>query len=68
MGSGGNFRHHAAERRMLVDLRENDVRQDAALSFRIPFHHGGGGFVASRFDAENDHRCIYGSGYFRAER
>jgi hypothetical protein len=30
------------------------------LSLRIPFHHGGGGFVASRFDAENDHQCING--------
>ena len=68
MGAGGDFRHHAAERGMLADLRKNDVRQDAALSFRIPLHHGGGGFVAGRFDAEDDHRCIIWFRSFRAER
>jgi hydroxymethylbilane synthase len=58
VGTGGDFRNHPAERGMLADLREDDVGQNAAVTFRISFHHGGGGFVASRFDAENDHRCI----------
>ena len=66
MRAGGDFRHHAAECRMLADLRENHVGQNTAVTLRIPLHHGGGGFVASRFDAENDHRCIYGSDQFGA--
>ena len=58
MGAGGDFRHDAAELGMLADLRKDDIRQDAALSVRGPLHHGGGRFVAGRFDAEDDHRCI----------
>ena len=60
VGAGGDFRHHAAERGMFADLRKNNVRQNAALSVHISLHHGGGRFVAGGFDAEDDHRCIYG--------
>ena len=56
MGAGGDLGHDAAERGMLVDLRQHDVGQNAAaLAVRGEFDHGGGGFVAGRFDAEHDH-------------
>ena len=32
MGAGGDLRHHAAERAMLLPLRAHDVRQDAATA------------------------------------
>ncbi len=68
MGAGGDFRHHAAESRMLADLRENDIGQDAAVAFRISLHHGGSRFVAGGFDAEDDHRCIICLRHSGAER
>ena len=59
MGAGGDFRHDAAEFGMFADLRQDDIGQDAAAPpSRSPLDHGGGRFVAGRFDAENDHRCI----------
>ena len=55
MGAGGDFRHHAAEFGVLVNLRADDVGED----FRRlrPAHNGGGGFVAAGFDAKN---CQHG--------
>ena len=59
MGAGGDFGDDAAERGMLVDLRQHDVGQNAAaLAVRGEFDHGGGGFVAGRFDAEDDHGFV----------
>lgn len=58
MGAGGDFRHHAAERGVLADLRQHDIGQDTAAAVLAPFHQGCGGLVAGRFDAEDDHRCI----------
>ena len=53
MGAGGEFRHDAAIGRMVRDLRQHDIRQNPARPVSIAPHHGGGGFVAGGFDAEN---------------
>jgi hypothetical protein len=58
VGAGRDLRHDAAECCMFLDLREHDVRQDAAPPVLGPFDQGGSGFVAGGFDAEDDHRCI----------
>ena len=58
MGAGGDFRDDAAELGMFADLRKDHIRQDAALPLGGALHHGGGRFVAGRFDAEDDHRYI----------
>ena len=49
VGPGGDFRDHAAEFGVEVDLRGDDVRADLAAIF----HNGGGGFIAGGFDAED---------------
>ena len=68
VGARGDLRHHAAERRMLVDLREHDVGEDSAAPRRRPavggrhigpFHHRGPGFIAGRLDAEHNHSSLY---------
>jgi hypothetical protein len=51
----GNLRHHAAERGMFGDLRQLNISQDAATAAVVALDHGGGGFIAGRFDAKNDH-------------
>ena len=58
MGAGGDFRHHAAEGRMLADLRQHDVGQNLAGPVLGPLDHRGGGLVAGRLDAEHHHRSI----------
>ena len=55
MRAGGDFRHHAAERRVILDLRMHDVRQDAAGPVPPPFDHGGGGLIARGLDAQYQH-------------
>ena len=55
MGARCDFRHHAAEGRVLVGLRQHDIRQDAAAPVRIARDHRRRGLVAGRFDAEHDH-------------
>ncbi len=55
MGARRDLRHHAAEGRVVGDLREHDVRQDLAAPVRTPFHHRRRGLVAGRLDAEDDH-------------
>lgn len=49
MGAGGHLRHHAAERPMLLDLRQNPLRQ------HLPplCHQGGGGLIATRLESQN---------------
>ncbi len=63
MRARGNLRHHAAERRMLIGLRQNDVGQDLPAAVRIPRNDGRCGFVACCLDAENDHQapCLRGA-------
>ena len=46
-----DFRHDAAVERVRLDLRGNDVRQDAAVSVE----DGDRGLVAGSLDAKNDH-------------
>jgi hypothetical protein len=55
MGAGGYFRHHTAKGGVLIDLRQHDVRQNAAAAVLPPFHDGGGCFVAGRFNTEDEH-------------
>ena len=55
MGARGDLRHHAAERRVILDLRVDDVRQDAAGTVLAPLDHGGGGLVAGGLDAQHQH-------------
>ncbi len=55
MGARRDLGYHAAERRMVGDLREHDVRPDLAAPVRQPLDHRGRGLVAGRLDAEDDH-------------
>ena len=57
MSAGGDFRHDAAEGCVFADLRQHNIGQDATARVTGPLDQGGGGFVASSFNAENDHRC-----------
>ena len=56
VGARGDLRHHAAERRVLLDLRQHDVGADAAGPGHRPLDHRRRGLVAGRLDAEHDHR------------
>ena len=51
MGACGDFRHHAAERRMLVDLGQHHIGQNRALRLAGPLDQGRGGLIAGRLDA-----------------
>ena len=55
MGARRDLRHHAAERRMLLDLRQHHVGEDGAAPVRVPLDHRRRGFIAGRLDAEHDH-------------
>ncbi|CEG10127.1 hypothetical protein BN961_03562 [Afipia felis] len=55
MGARGDFRHHAAERRVLGDLRAHDIGKNPARTVRMAFDHGGCGFVAGRLYSQNQH-------------
>ena len=55
MGARGDLRHHAAERRMLADLRQHDIGQDLARPVARALDHRGGGLVACRLDSEYKH-------------
>ena len=55
MGARGDFRHHAAERRMFVGLRQHDVGQDLARPVAGALDHGRGRLVACRLDSEYKH-------------
>jgi hydroxymethylbilane synthase len=55
VGTRGDLRHHAAVGRMLGDLAQDLVREDVAATVAAEGHHGGGGFVAGRLDAEDAH-------------
>ena len=62
MGAGGDLRYYAAESGVLADLRQHDIRQDAAAAVLHPLHHCGGGFVAGRLNAEHYHRKFHPAG------
>ncbi len=55
MGAGGDLRHHAAESRVLFDLRQHHIGEDAPAAVLGAFDHRGRGLVAGGFDAEDDH-------------
>ena len=54
------------------DLRQDDIGEDAAGAAVAPVDDGGGGLVATRFDAENDHStpasALVGGGLARPRR
>ena len=56
MGPGRHLGHHAAIGSVLFDLRQHHIGQDGA----VVGHHGGGGFIATGFQPENQHRFPYG--------
>ncbi len=62
MGAGGDFRHHAAEGRVLADLAEDDIGQNLRPAVVGAFDHRGGGFVAGGFDAEHEEGLRFGRG------
>ena len=55
MGTGGNFRHHAAERGMGVILRAHDIGENPL----VPRHHGGGGLIAATLQPEDYHLSVW---------
>src|SRR4029077_2888399 len=55
MGARRDLRHHAAIGLMLGGLRQHEVGEDFAASVLVAPHHRGGGLVAGRLDAENEH-------------
>ena len=58
MGARGDLRHHAAIGRVLVGLRQHDVGEDLAAPVVARADHRGGGLVAGRLDAEDEHLLI----------
>jgi hydroxymethylbilane synthase len=56
MGPGGNFGNDATVRRMLGQLREHAIGQDAAAAYRGAADNGGGSLVAGGLDTENGER------------
>ena len=55
MRARGDLRHHAAIG-LVLGLREHDVGEDCASPVLVAAHHRGGGLVAGRLDAENEHK------------
>ena len=55
MGARRYLRHHAAERRVLADLRQHHVGKDPAAAVLQSFNDRRRGLVARRLDAEDDH-------------
>ena len=55
MGACRDLRNHAAERRMLLDLRQHHVGQDGSAAVRRALDHRRRGLIAGRLDAEHDH-------------
>ncbi len=55
MGARRDLRHHAAEGRVLVDLRQHDIGQNLARPGLEPLDHRRRGLVAGRLDAEHNH-------------
>jgi hypothetical protein len=56
VGARRDLGNHAAIRRVLGGLRQHDVGKDFATPGRlVAAHHRGGGLVAGRLDAENEH-------------
>ncbi len=49
MRAGGDFRHHAAERRMVGELAQHQLRHDPSIRGQ----DGGGGLIAGALDPEN---------------
>ena len=56
MRARGDLRHDAAERGVLVDLRQHDVGQNPAGAGLRSLDHGRRSFVAGRLDAEYNHQ------------
>jgi hypothetical protein len=59
MGARRDLRHHAAERRMLLDLRQHHIGKDGAAAILAPFDQRRRGLVAGRLDAEHDHVTLH---------
>ena len=55
MGAGGDFRHDSAERRMIVDLRPDDLAENRVCSVLCIVNHRRRGFVAACLYAEDLH-------------
>src|SRR5579885_3834447 len=53
MGAGRDLGYDPAVMAVLVELRTHQIGADAWLRFTI-LNHGGGGFVAARFEAQDD--------------
>ncbi len=67
MGARRDFRDNAAERAMIVDLRQHDVGQDAP----VVVHDGGGGLVTTGFNSQNNHvkgLSLSGAGLYSREQ
>jgi len=61
MGAGGNLGDDAAEDRVLVDLREDDVGDNARATVAAALDNRRRGLVATRFYAEDEHIAFRGS-------
>src|SRR5262249_38459879 len=58
VGARRDFRHHAAERGMRLDLREHDVCENPARPKRQPLDHRRAGLVAGCLNAEHQHSTL----------
>src|SRR5262249_58789094 len=58
VGARRDFRHHAAERGMRLDLREHDVCENPARPQRQPLDHRRAGLVAGCLNAEHQHSTL----------
>jgi hypothetical protein len=61
--AGGDFRDHAAIGPVILQLRRDQIGSNPSSQAVGVRHHGGGGFIATGFDAQNDHggdaqRCL----------
>src|SRR5262249_12259251 len=56
VGARCNLRHYPAKSSVLADLRQHNIGQNSAAAILQSFNDRGGGLVARRLDAEDDHQ------------
>jgi hypothetical protein len=59
MGARRDLRHHAAEARVLLGLRADDVGQDPPRPVGLALDHGCGGLVAGGLDPQHQVRLAF---------
>lgn len=64
MRARGDLRHHAAEGTVLLDLAQDQIREDQPVAA----HDGDAGFIAAGFNAKDDHDSPFIAGGTAVEK